>query len=387
VKKGLVEKMIYKDFGKTGIKMSLLGFGAMRLPMAEGGKVNYELATPLMQRAFELGVNYIDSAPYYCDGDSEVAVGKALKGWRDKVYVSTKYPCEKATAADLREKLEESLKKLDTGCVDFYHLWGINAGTIERVSVKGGVLDEAAKLKEEGLIKHLSFSFHDKAENIFPMIDSGVFESVLLQYNLLDRSLEDAIKYAKEKGLGTVIMGPVGGGRLGTPSSVIKSLLKREVKSSAEIAMRFVTANPYVDIALSGMQNIAQLEENARIAGIENALTADEIEQINLMMAENKKLSDLYCTGCNYCMPCPQKINIPHVFSLMNYHRVYELTGYSKAEYGNLYKPMEQRTAAWEIGWGTDAGQCIECGVCEEKCPQKLKIIEQLKETHGVLGR
>ncbi|MDR2558361.1 MAG: aldo/keto reductase [Oscillospiraceae bacterium] len=376
--------MTYKEFGKTGIKASLLGFGAMRLPMAEGGKVNYELATPLMQRAFELGVNYIDSAPLYCDGDSEVAVGKALKGWRDKVYLSTKYNAGDFTAVDLRTKLEFSLKKLDTDYIDFYHMWGINIGTIEQM--KKGIYKELLKAKDEGLIRHISFSFHDNAENLIPIIDSGMFESVLLQYNLLDRSLEEGLKYAKEKGLGTVIMGPVGGGRLGAPSSVIKGLLKREVKSSAEIAMRFVTANPCVDVALSGMQNLEQLEENAKIAGIENALTVDEIEQINAMMAENKKLSDLYCTGCNYCLPCPQKINIPHVFGLMNYHRVYELTGYSKAEYGNLYKPMEERTAAWEIGWGTDAGQCIECGVCEEKCPQKLKIIEQLRETHEILG-
>jgi hypothetical protein len=377
--------MNYKEFGKTGIKMSLLGFGAMRLPMAEAGKVNYELATPLMQRAFELGVNYIDSAPLYCDGDSEVAVGKALKGWRDKVYLSTKYNADDFTAGDLRKKLELSLKKLDTDYIDFYHMWGINIGTIEQM--KKGVHDELLKAKAEGLIRHISFSFHDNAENLIPIIDTGMFESVLLQYNLLDRSLEEGLKYAKEKGLGTVIMGPVGGGRLGAPSSVIKGLLKRDVKSSAEIAMRFVTANPHVDIALSGMQNLEQLEENAKIASIENALTADEIVQINAMMAENKKLAELYCTGCNYCMPCPQKINIPHVFGLMNYHKIYELTDYAKAEYTNLYKPMEERMASWEIGWGTDAGQCSECGACEEKCPQKLKIIEQLKETHEILRR
>jgi hypothetical protein len=379
--------MIYKDFGKTGIKTSLLGFGAMRLPMAEGGKVNYELATPLMQRAFELGVNYIDTAPLYCECDSEVAVGKALKGRRDKVYLSTKYNADDFTAADLRKKLETSLKKLDTDYIDFYHMWGINIGTVEQMQGSGGVYKELLKAKDEGLIRHISFSFHDAPENLIPIIDSGMFESVLLQYNLLDRSLEAGLKHAKEKGLGTIIMGPVGGGRLGAPSAVIQSLLKREIKSSAEIALRFVTANPSVDIALSGMQDLAQLEENAIIASNESGLSEAEIEQINAMMAENKKLSDLYCTGCNYCLPCPKKINIPHIFGLMNYHRVYELTDYSRAEYTNLYIPFEERKASWEIDWGVDAGQCVECGVCEEKCPQKLKIIEQLKETHEVLRR
>ena len=378
--------MIYKEFGNTGIKMSALGFGAMRLPMTDGSTVNYELATPLMQRAFELGVNYIDSAPYYCGGDSEVAVGKALKGWRDKVYLSTKYPTEGASADDLREKLENSLKKLDTDYIDFYHMWGINIGTMARINPKGGVLDAVRKAQEEGLIRHLSFSFHDNAENMPAIVDSGVFRSVLLQYNMLDRSNEANINYAKEKGLGVVVMGPVGGGRLGAPSDVIRGLLSREVKSTAEMSMRFVISNPNVTVALSGMQNLAQLEENAKIAAIEGALTDAEVEQINAMMAENKKLSDLYCTGCNYCLPCPKKINIPHVFGLMNYHRVYELTEYSKAEYQNLYIPMENRKASWEIGWGVDAGQCGECGLCEEKCPQKLKIIEQLKETHKTIG-
>ena len=381
--------MLYKEFGNTGIKLSALGFGAMRLPMTEkdGAKiVNCELAVPLMQRAFELGVNYIDTAPYYCDKDSEAAVGKALKGWRDKVYLSTKNPIENKSGADWRKRLEASLTKLDTDYIDFYHMWGISLSAFrDNIDVKDGPLEAARKAKEEGLIRHISFSFHDAAENMPALINSGVFESVLLQYNMLDRSNEENINYAKEKGLGVVVMGPVGGGRLGAPSQVIKNLIGREVKSSAEMALRFVVANPNVHVALSGMENLQHLEENAKIAAIEGALTDAEIEQINAMMAENKKLSDLYCTGCKYCLPCPKKINIPHVFALMNYHKVYELTDYSKAEYQNLYIPMEKRKASWEIEWGVDAGQCGECGLCEEKCPQKLKIIEQLKEPHAIL--
>ena len=382
--------MLYKEFGNTGIKLSALGFGAMRLPLEEKNgekRVNYELSTPLMQRAFELGVNYVDTAPYYCENDSEVAVGKALKGWRDKVYLSTKNPIENASGADWRKRLEKSLTKLDTDYIDFYHMWGIGLDAFRnKIDVKDGPLEAAHKAKAEGLIKHISFSFHDEPENMRPIIDSGEFESVLLQYNMLDRSNEEMIEHARKKGLGIVAMGPVGGGRLGAPSEVIKSLLSREVKSSAEMALRFVVANQDIHVALSGMQNLQMLEENAKIASIEGALTEAEIAQVNSMMAENKKLSDLYCTGCKYCLPCPKGINIPHVFSLMNYHRVYELTDYSKAEYKNLYIPMEQRRAPWEKEWGTDAGQCAECAACEEKCPQKLKIIEQLKETHEVLG-
>ena len=381
--------MIYRDFGKTGIKMSALGFGAMRLPMLEenGRKiVNYELATPLMQRAFELGVNYIDTAPYYCDSDSEVAVGKALKGWRDKIYLSTKNPIENKSGADWRKRLENSLKKLDTDYIDFYHLWGISLSAYrDNIDVPDGPLEAALKAKQEGIIKYLSFSFHDAAENMPALIDTGVFDSVLLQYNLLDRSNEKNIDYAAEKGLGVVVMGPVGGGRLGAPSEVIKNLIGREIKSSAEMAMRFVIANKNVHVALSGMQNLQMLEENLKIAATDNPLTQAEIEQVNAMMLENKKVSDLYCTNCRYCLPCPAQINIPHIFALMNYHKVYELTDYSKAEYKNLYIPMETRKAPWERDWGVDAAKCTECGQCEEKCPQKLKIIEQLKETHEIL--
>ena len=385
--------MIYKQFGNTKISVSSLGFGAMRLPMqdAAGGKpklVDYDKAVPLMQKAFEMGVNYIDTAPYYCSSDSETAVGMALKGWRDKVYLSTKNPVEDADYGNWMNRLEKSLRKLDTDYIDFYHMWGISLKVFqERIDIKGGPIDAARKALDEGLIRNLSFSFHDKPENMIPIIDSGYFATALLQYNLLDRSNEAGMAYAKEKGLGTIVMGPVGGGRLGVPSGVIQGMLAdKNLKSTAEMALRFVLANPIADVALSGMENLKMLEENAKIASIEGHLTEEEIAKVNVMMEENKKLADLYCTGCKYCMPCEQGINIPHILSLMNCHRVYDLTGYSQKEYKKLYIPMEIRHLPWEIEWGLDATKCTQCGICEEKCPQDLKIIEQLKETHATLG-
>ena len=259
--------MIFREFGKTGISMSLLGFGAMRLPMRDAGEnykknVDYDKAVPLMQRSFELGVNYIDTAPYYCNSDSEKAVGMALKGWRDKVYLSTKNPVEDADAGNWRKRLDASLRKLDTDYIDFYHLWGINLKKFRNtIDIEGGPISAARQALDEGLIKHLSFSFHDAPANMFPIIDSGYFSSVLCQYNLIDLSNAEAIAYARKKGLGTVVMGPVGGGRLGVPSGVIQKLLsERKLESTAEMALRFVMANPDVDIVLSGMENIAMLE-------------------------------------------------------------------------------------------------------------------------------
>ncbi len=373
--------MQYRDFGKTGIKISALGFGAMRLPQTEvDGKTvfDHEEGVRIIQRAFELGVNYVDTAPYYCEKESEIIVGKALKGWRDKVYLSTKNPIEDASGAHYRERLENSLKKLDTDYIDFYHMWGISLDAFnDRINVKDGPLEAALKAKEEGLIRHISFSFHDKPENLITLIDTGCFETVLCQYNMLDRSNEAAIAHAQEKGLGVVVMGPVGGGRLGEPSPVIKKMMPSGVVSSAELALRFVIANPNVTCALSGMGSMAMVEENTRVASNTARLSEAELESINLAMLENKKLAELYCTGCNYCMPCPQGVNIPLNFQLMNYHRVYGLTDYARKEFKQIGK----------VDWmkGKDASACIDCGVCETKCPQKIKIRAQLKETVAAL--
>ena len=376
--------MLYNEFGKTGIKMSALGFGAMRLPViGEEGKreIDDELAIPMMQKSFELGVNYIDSAPYYCEKLSEGAVGRAIKGWRDKVYISTKNPIENDSAADWMKRLESSLKNLDTDYIDFYHFWGIQLKGFERwQTLTDGPLQAAEKAKAQGLIKYLSFSFHDKPENLRGIVDSGVFDSVLIQYNLLDRSNEENLAYIKEKGLGVVVMGPVGGGRLGAPSEVIRGLLKEKPASTAELAMRFVLTNPNVDVALSGMSEMHMVEENAKIASRTDKLTAEELSHIKKSMDENKKLAQLYCTTCNYCKPCPQNINIPYLLGLMNNHRVYELTEHSILAYGEAIRKISfQKSESPDV--------CTECGECEKKCPQNLPIIKQLKETHAALWK
>ncbi|MDR1419333.1 MAG: aldo/keto reductase [Treponema sp.] len=376
--------MQYVEYGKTGARVSRLGMGCMRLPSYEkDGKTVYdeEKSIALVHRAMELGVNYFDTAPYYCDKLSEVIVGKALKGKREKVYLSTKNPIENDSGDDYEKRLETSLKKLDTDYIDFYHFWGIDLDAFtNKIRVKNGPWDRAKKLKQEGLIRHISFSFHDKAGNMGEIIRraDGVLESVLCQYNLLDLSNEKDIAFAHGEGLGVAVMGPVGGGRLGAPSDVIRALLPGKVQSSAEVALRFVFNNPGVHIALSGISTIAQLEENAALADNTKPLSPDERERIDAMMKENERLAGLYCTGCKYCMPCPQGINIPEVFTIMNYHRVYKITGYAKSAYAEIGK----------VDWRNykNAAACVDCGACEEKCPQKLPIRKQLRETHATLA-
>jgi len=383
--------MQYVNFGKIGVKVSRLGMGCMRLPsFQKDGKTVYdeEKSIALIHRAMELGVNYFDTAPYYCDTLSEVIVGKALKGGRrEKIYLSTKNPIENNSGDDYEKRLESSLKKLDTSYIDFYHFWGISLKTFtETVKAKDGPLERAKKLKEQGVIKHISFSFHDhdarekEGDNLIEILKrgEGVLESVLCQYNLMDRNKEGGLALAHEMGLGTVVMGPVGGGRLGAPSKVILDLLPGKVTSSAELALRFVLANANVNIALSGVSAMEQLEENARVTDNTTPLSAAELEQIETMMKENERLAGLYCTGCKYCMPCPFGINIPEVFKIMNYHRVYQLTDYAKKNYAEIGKSPWMKYE--------NASACTQCGECEKKCPQGIPIREQMKETHRILA-
>ena len=376
--------MQYTEFGRTGIQVSRLGFGCMRFPSREvdGKKVfDEEESIRMMHRAMELGVNYFDTAPGYCEKQSEIIVGKALKGRRDKVYLSTKYPSEEASGDDLERKLETSLKKLDTDYIDFYHMWGISLKTfVERLDTPDGPMARARKLRDAGVIRHISFSFHDAPENMIEIIQrgEGVFASVLCQYNLLDRANEDAIAYAHEQGLGVTIMGPVGGGRLGAPSKVIQDLLPGKVQSSAEMALRFVMNNKNVNIALSGMSSMDMVEENAAVASNMEPLTQEEEARIAASLEENRRLADLYCTGCNYCMPCPKGINIPEIFKMMNYHRVYGLTKFARDNYARIGKEPWLNFQ--------NAAACVQCGACEKKCPQHLHIREQLRAAHEALG-
>ena len=264
--------------------------------------------------------------------------------------------------------------------VDFYHLWGISWEKFETsLACKGGPLTEFLKLKEEGLVRHLSFSFHSKPEEMKRLIDTGYFETVLCQYNLLDRANEEAIAYAASKGIGVAIMGPVGGGRLAWPSDKLGVLLgKKKSVSTPELALRFVLSNRNVSLALSGMSSLEQLEQNVATASNETYLSPGEERKVMQAMNENRRLAELYCTGCGYCAPCPNKVDIPRVFQLVNYERVYGLKEPARSEYKDLVSGTH-----WSKNCGANA--CKECGLCEPKCPQKIKIMDQLKQAHKML--
>ena len=375
--------MQYRPFGRTGVNISTLGFGCMRLPevqLEDGSwQVDQAKTDAMLRRAYDLGVNYFDTALYYCHSNSEIAIGKSLKPIRDKVYISTKCPLEKVNSPeDFRKTLELSLSKLDTPYVDFYHFWGINQKTFDEKIVPLGLIAEAQKLKEEGLIRHISFSFHDSPEALKHIIDHGDgLESVLLQYNLLDRANEEMIQYAASKGLGVVVMGPVGGGRLAAPTELAQKL-GSEPLNTYELAFRFVLGNPGVCCALSGMQTIEMVEQNAAVAGLENPMTEEEWRRIGESLENLKKFSELYCTGCGYCQPCPKGINIPRIFQAYTYLNVYGLTDLAKNTWNGYLNDQKNP--------GVKSDECINCGYCERKCPQHLKVRELLKKVEGVLS-
>jgi hypothetical protein len=344
----------------------------MRLPK------DVDEAVRILQRAFELGVNYLDTALIY--GDSENVCARALKGRRERVYVSTKNPLNDNTIEGWWSRLNQSLERLEVDHIDFYQVvHALNLDVYESFLVKGGGMEAVRKARSQGLIKHVCFSSHDKPENMVKLIDTGEFEGMTVQYNLLDRSNEEVIAHAHEAGMGVITMGPVGGGRLMGHSAKLADAMRSDTASRAEIALRFVFANPNITCAISGMSDIAQVEENCAIASHVGELSAREMQATAEALDELKNLANLYCTGCNYCMPCPSGVNIPANFQFMNIHRVYGLTDQARSSYAGLSNPDNP-------DWGKKASECIECGQCEPKCPQNIEIMRQLKEVAEELG-
>lgn len=368
--------MLHRPLGKTGYQISQLGFGAMRLPMTGDGddrRIDDERAIPMIHRAFEGGVNYIDTAVMYCNHDSQRVVGKALKGWRDKVVLSTKNHYFGESEVEWRQNLEDSLRLLDVDSVDIYNNHGVSwEKYTEAIEPRIGKWME--KARDEGLIKHICFSFHDNNEALMKLVDTGYPAVITVQYNLLDRSLEEGIAHAHEKGIGVVVMGPVGGGRLGVDSEVLGGLLP-EVRRVPELALRFVLSNPNVTTALSGMSTMEQVEENLAVTADPIALSDGDRELIGRHLERLQAMKDLYCTGCKYCLPCPAGVKIPAVFQQYNLGRVYGLWDAARATYARVQKR----------GGGADL--CTECGQCEPKCPQNIPIREELKKAHAALTK
>jgi predicted aldo/keto reductase-like oxidoreductase len=378
--------MQYRTLGKLGINVSALGFGCMRLPTNEGGKINREEAIRLIRKGIDNGITYVDTAWTYHGGESEVVVGLALKdGYRERVTLVTKCPVGRKEFTEpehFDEHLNEQLQRLNEENVDFYLFHALNKKTFEEKVLGLNLIKRALKAKDEGKIKHLGFSFHDTPEVLKEIIDTGHFELMLVQYNIVDQVNREMINYAGERGLAVATMGSVGGGRLAgkdLPEEMRKWLTPGR-ENYVDLALKFVLSNPNVSVALSGMGSEEMLDDNLSITsrGDYNQLTENEKESVDSIANRFKELCDLLCTQCKYCQPCPNEVNIPFIFEALQRYQIYGFREGAKHSYAMIGK------TPWTPG--KDASACVECGECLEKCPQGIEIIDQLKKAHEALS-
>lgn len=371
--------MLYRKLGKTGEKVSILGYGAMRLPVLDGAvdNIDEEKAIKLLRYAIDHGVNYVDAAYSYHGGKGEIFLGKALAdGYREKVHLATKLSCKRVNCKeDMDHFLNEQLEKLQTDCIDFYLLHAMKKTYWEKMK-KFGVFEFLERARAAGKIKYTGFSFHDDLEVFKEVLDAYPWDLCQIQFNYLDEDFQagvEGLKYAGEKGIAIVIMEPLRGGNLASkvPEEALKVWDRARIKRTpAEWAFRYLWDYPEISVVLSGMSEPEHLEENLRIVdeGLPNSLSPEEKSLIAEVREIYKARIKVNCTGCKYCIPCPQGVNIPRNLAYLNDVYVLDDVENARFQYGVLLTPEEK------------AGNCIECGECEEVCPQGIEIREMLKE-------
>jgi len=380
--------MLYRDFGKTKEKVSVLGFGCMRLPLKGDNPMDIDEGTAItmLRTAIDQGVNFIDTAyPYHGismdqGGASEPFLAKALQdGYREKVKIATKLPSWAVeTREDMDRFLDEQLRRLETDCIDFYMVHGINKSYWENLKELGfeEFMDQAIA---DGRIKHAGFSFHDRIELFKEVVDHYGWSFCLIQLNYLDddyQAGEEGLEYAHARGLGVAVMEPLRGGHLANniPAEVQELFDEAETKRSpAEWALRWVWDHPEVGVVISGMSTMEQLQENLEISqeAHPNMLTDQELnitKQAKSIFENKVKIS---CTDCGYCLPCPSGVNIPENFAKYNDYFLFgspEMMDFYKFNY-HTFMPETEHAAV-----------CNECGICEEHCPQGIRITHELKK-------
>ncbi|HHX40624.1 MAG TPA: hypothetical protein GX715_11725 [Armatimonadetes bacterium] len=369
--------MIYRNLGKTGFQVSVIGFGGMRFFTK-----SEEEATATVHRAFERGINFFETGSYG-NGKSEEMLGKAL--WqvarRDQVILADKARAtEKPTAASVRAELEASLKRYQTDYFDIFNFWGTNTPEMHQHILEHGALEAALQAREEGLIRAIGLTTHARPEWIRDFVDAYPWECIVLKEHMLYSRNQEVIDYLGSKRIGVVVMTPLAGGVVATPSEEIRAEVAREGLTPAQLGLRTLIANPNISSAISGMTSPSEVDENVEAARTDGPLTPAEQRLVDSIRQKTQALGERFCTGCGYCMPCPQEVNIPGIFRLWNLMRGYGNAEYSKLEYQKI---REQRH--WADFPGRSVEHCVECGTCEEKCPERLSIIDDLKRAHAEL--
>ena len=363
-----------KPFGsRSGEHVPAANIGAMRLPR------DTDEAVALIRHAIDSGMRYIDTSRGY--SDSEWKIGLALQdGYRDRVLLSTKWspwitavqPGDDASSGCVRRRIEESMRRLRVDFLDFYQVW--NIGTPDHYAqavAKGGMVEGILKARDEGLVRHLGLTSHDSPENLMRYIGEADWaEVILLTYNLLDTRYAPVLEAAHCKGIGTVVMNPVGGGRLAQESPVIQRLAGSVgAISGADLAIRYVRSNPSVDTLLCGMTRLSDVDDTLTSVG-RGAFGPDALAEIDRVISGIRLKAGAFCTSCRYCQPCPAGIDIPAIMNLLSDARHWGWEQESRRRYLALNKPR--------------AEACTRCGACEKKCTQKLGIMAALREAQAL---
>jgi predicted aldo/keto reductase-like oxidoreductase len=378
--------MQYRQFGKSDVQVSALGFGIMRLPtLPKSKEIDEPEAIRMIRAAIDAGVNYLDTAYSYHHNKSEALVGKVLKhGYRQKTYVATKMPSWLIKkASDLDRYFEEQLARLQVSKIDFYLLHTLDARYWETYK-KIKVFDWIDTQKAKGKIGAIGFSFHD---------DYPVFEKILreydawdfcqIQYNYIDvdfQAGERGLKLAADKGLGVVIMEPLRGGGLARnpmPPGVQAAFnLSPRDWLPAEWALQWLWNQPQVSLVLSGMSTMQQVQQNLASADRSGVGTLEYADQVIIASVRSalQSLAPVPCTACAYCLPCPSNVDIPRIFSIFNEAVMFDDQPSGHWLYGGINKDNR-------------ASNCVACGQCESVCPQHISIIDWLQKAHTYLKK
>jgi len=380
--------MRYRPFGSLSWKVSALGFGCMRFPTTDGKPLSPNIDEPeavrMLRTAIDRGVNYVDTAYVYHEGRSEVVLGKALRdGYRDKVKIATKLPIWLVNdPADFDKYLNEQLIRLRTDHIDCYLIHALNQVRWRDRVLEHSVLDRAAKALADGRIRHLGFSFHDDYDVFEEIVNStDIWSFCQLQYNYMDvnsQAGQRGVQLAASKGLAVIVMEPLLGGRLANPPEDVRHTFQRfpAQHSPAEWAFEWLWNQPEVSVVLSGMSTMRQVEENLKAADYARArgFGVAEHDLIARVREQYSARTEIPCTKCGYCMPCPNGVHIPGNFEIYNYAHLFDDLDTARFKYQVF------------LSEGERASVCIDCDICESECPQKIPISDWMPKVAALLA-